>query len=241
MLVATHKINKSTSKAVKTSHTRGSSRVTQNSALSKGDVTKALVLDAALYLVGRDGFEGLSIGRIADRMQMSKSGVYAHFESKENIQIEVIQEYHRRFRKFVFEPALQLPRGLPRLRKMLDKWIELTISEVSTGCIYISGAFELDDQPGPVRDELSGIVTTWRKTLIKAIEMAINEGHLKSQTNPKEMLFSFYSVILGIQHDSRFLKSTDSSEFADKLIKKIIAENKPKSIKKALHGTNFKF
>jgi len=182
--------------------------------------------------VGRDGFEGLSIGLLAERVRMSKSGVYAHFESKENIQIEVIHEYHKRFRSFVFEPALKQPRGLPRLKKMLDKWTELTVSELSTGCIYISGAFELDDKPGPVRTALAQTVTTWRNTLIKAIEMAKAEGHLKPQADPKEMLFSIYSLILGIQHDSRFLKSADSYVFAKKYIRRIIKENQPKTVKK---------
>jgi AcrR family transcriptional regulator len=194
---------------------------------SKGDITKSLILDAALYLAGRDGFEGITIGSIAQRMQMSKSGVYAHFESKENLQIEVIREYHRRFRHVVFEPALQTPRGLPRLKKMLELWTEQTISEVSTGCIYISGAFELDDRPGPVREELVLIVKTWRKTLVRAIEMAIEEGHLSAKTKPLDMLFAVYSFILGLQHDARFLKKMSSVEIARRHIKGILDLNKP--------------
>jgi AcrR family transcriptional regulator len=193
---------------------------------SKGNLTKSNILNAALYLVGRDGFGGLTIGLIAERMQMSKSGVYAHFESKENLQIEVIREYHRRFSRTVFEPALFFPRGLPRLNRMLELWTELTISEGSTGCIYISGAFELDDQPGPVRDELILIVETWRKTLIRAIKMAIEEGHLSSKTRPADMLFAVYSFILGIQHDIRFLKNMGSADIAKQHIKKMLEQNR---------------
>ena len=194
---------------------------------TKGDLTKSLILDAALYLAGRDGFEGLTIGLIAKRMKMSKSGVYAHFESKENLQIEVIREYHRRFRRAVFEPALTYPRGLPRLKKMLELWTEQTISEVSTGCIYISGAFELDDKPGPVREELVLIVKTWRETLIRAIEMAMEVSHLSAKTNPFEMLFAVYSFMLGLQHDARFLKTMISVEVAKSHIKDILDANKP--------------
>jgi AcrR family transcriptional regulator len=200
--------------------------------VTKGDLTKSLILDAALHIVGKDGFEGLSIGALAEKMGMSKSGVYAHFESKEDIQLQVIKEYHQRFRALVFAPSLKLPRGLPRLKQMLESWTELTISEVSTGCIYISGAFELDDQTGALRDQLVQTVTTWRKTLIKAIEMAIEQGHIRADANPREMLFCFYSVILGIQHDSRFLKNTQSSEYAKRLIKKVIDDNKPKNQRK---------
>jgi len=190
---------------------------------SKGELTKSLILDAALYLAGRDGFEGLTIGLIAERMGMSKSGVYSHFESKENLQINVITEYHNRFRHAVFEPAMQFPRGLIRLEKMLELWTEQTISEVSTGCIYISGAFELDDKPGPVREKLVHIVKTWRATLVRAIEMAIEEKHLTNQTNPEEMLFAIYSFMLGLQHDARFLKKMTSVDIAKQHIKKILA------------------
>ena len=195
--------------------------------LTKGDLTKSQILDAALYLAGRDGFEGLTIGLIAQRMQMSKSGVYAHFESKENLQIEVIREYHRRFSYAVFEPAILYPRGLPRLKRLLELWTELTISEGSTGCIYISGAFELDDRPGPVREELVQMVETWRKTLIRAIKMAIEERHLHPNTKPVEMLFAVYSFILGIQHDIRFLKNKTSAEIAKRHIKRLLDLHKP--------------
>ena len=196
---------------------------------TKGDLTKSLILDAALYLAGRDGFEGLTIGLIAKRLQMSKSGVYAHFESKENLQIEVIKEYHRRFRSAVFEPAMTHPRGLPRLKKMLELWTEQTISELSSGCIYISGAFELDDRPGPVREELVLIVNTWRETLVRAMEMAIEVGHLNSKTKPIDMLFAVYSFMLGLQHDARFLRKMSSVDVAKRHIREILDLNKPNS------------
>jgi AcrR family transcriptional regulator len=194
---------------------------------TKGELTKALVLDAALYLAGRDGFDGLTIGLIAERMQMSKSGVYAHFDSKENLQLEVIHEYHKRFKESIFDPAMTLPRGLPRLQMMLNLWIKTSISELNTGCIYISGAMELDDRPGPVRDELARIVQDWRGALIKAIKMAISEGHLKKNVNPRQMLFSFYGAILCLQHDARFLREKESINVVKKAIKSIIDANRP--------------
>ncbi len=197
------------------------------SILSKGDLTKSLILDAALHLAGRDGLEGLTIGSIAERMKMSKSGVYAHFDSRESLQIEVIQEYNRRFREFVFDPALKLARGLPRLEKLLELWMSLSISELTSGCIYISGAIELDDHQGPVREELVKIVQDWRNALIRAIQMAIDEGHLKNDCNPRLMLFAIYSAILGLQHDARFLKCADSIEVAKKYLKEIIDERRP--------------
>src|SRR5690348_16925175 len=114
--------------------------------MRKGEQTRAAILNAALELAGRDGLEGLTIGLLADRMQMSKSGVFAHFGSREDLQIEVLMEYHRRFEEEVFAPSMDAPRGLPRLRALVDRWMDKRIREVTTGCIYISGAVEYDDR-----------------------------------------------------------------------------------------------
>jgi AcrR family transcriptional regulator len=101
--------------------------------LRKGEMTRVAILDAALELSSRDGLEGLTIGLLAERMQMSKSGVFAHFGSREDLQVEVVREYHRRFEQEVFYPSLQEPRGLPRLWSMVRRWMEKRIQEVTTG------------------------------------------------------------------------------------------------------------
>ena len=123
-------------------------------ALQKGQQTKAAIVDAALGLATQIGLEGLSIGALAEVTQMSKSGVFAHFGSREELQISVIREYHARFEEEVFYPAMQLPRGLSRLRALFANWMKRTSVEIDSGCIYISGAVEFDDRPGPVRDAL---------------------------------------------------------------------------------------
>lgn len=194
----------------------------------KGELTRAAILDAALELAARDGLEGLTIGLIADRMHMSKSGVFAHFGSREDLQLEVVREYHRRFQKNVFEPAIDQPKGLPRLEKMLDLWMELRIHELTNGCIYISGAVEFDDRPGAVRDQLVESVDMWRQALLKAIKISITEGHLRKDANPDGMLFGIYSAVLGLHHDARFLKLNKSILLASELVKKIINENRIK-------------
>ena len=91
-------------------------------------------------------------------MQMSKSGVFAHFGSREELQISVIREYHARFEEEVFFPAIREPRGLPRLRALFERWIRRVSVELDSGCIYISGAVEFDDRPGPVRAALASMV-----------------------------------------------------------------------------------
>ena len=114
----------------------------------KGQQTKAAIVDAALGLATHIGLEGLSIGVLAERMRMSKSGVFAHFGSREELQVSVVREYHARFEDEVFQPAMQAPRGLPRLRALFNNWMERTAIEIDQGCIYISGAIEFEDREG---------------------------------------------------------------------------------------------
>jgi AcrR family transcriptional regulator len=173
----------------------------------KGQQTRAAILDAALGLASHVGLEGLSIGALAEVTQMSKSGVFAHFGSREELQISVLREYHARFEDEVFHPALKAPRGLPRLRSMFERWVKRVSVELDSGCIYISGAVEFDDRPGPVRDALAAMVQAWHAALEKAIRIAIDEGHLKRDTDPLQMLFEIHGLILALHHDARFLRT----------------------------------
>ena len=174
--------------------------------LMKGRQTRATILDAALALASHMGLEGLSIGALAEVTQMSKSGVFAHFGSREELQISVIREYHAKFSEEVFEPSMKAPRGLPRLRALFDRWFKRVSIEIDAGCIYISGAVEFDDRPGPVRDALLSMVQTWQNALERAIRIAIDAGHLRPDTDPQQMLFEAHGLILALHHDARFLR-----------------------------------
>ncbi|RKP58911.1 TetR/AcrR family transcriptional regulator [Pararobbsia silviterrae] len=190
--------------------------------MRKGEQTRAAILDAALDLASRDGLEGLTIGLLAERMQMSKSGVFAHFGSREDLQVEVVKEYHRRFEQEVFYPAIREPRGMPRLRAMMWRWIDRRVQEVTTGCIYISGAVEYDDRAdSPVREELVQSVTIWREALLRAIGQAMDEGHLRENTDPQMMVFELYSLTLGLHHDGRFLRLANAVDIARSALEKL--------------------
>jgi len=178
--------------------------------LQKGQQTKAAIVDAALGLATQIGLEGLSIGALAEVMQMSKSGVFAHFGSREELQISVVREYLARFEEEVFYPAMSTPRGLPRLRAMFDNWMKRTSVEIDSGCIYISGAVEFDDRPGPVRDALASSVNTWLSAMQRAINIAVEEGHLRADTDASQMRFEIHSLILALHYEARFLRSPDS-------------------------------
>jgi AcrR family transcriptional regulator len=172
----------------------------------KGQQTRAAILDAALGLASHMGLEGLSIGAVAEVAQMSKSGVFAHFGSREELQISVVREYHAKFEQEVFFPALKAPRGLPRLRVMFERWIQRVAVEIDAGCIYISGAVEFDDRPGAVREALASMVRSWHAALERAIRIAVQEGHLQPDADVPQMLFELHGLILALHHDARFLR-----------------------------------
>ncbi len=176
-------------------------------ALHKGQQTRSVILEAALGLASHMGLEGLSIGALADVTQMSKSGVFAHFGSREELQISVIREYHARFEEEVFFPAIKEARGAPRLRALFERWLRRVSVEVDSGCIYISGAVEFDDRPGPVRDALASMVLAWHAALARAIRLAVQAGHLRADTDPDQMLFELHGLILALHHDARFLRT----------------------------------
>ncbi|RZI83880.1 MAG: TetR/AcrR family transcriptional regulator [Rubrivivax sp.] len=168
------------------------------------------------------GIEGLSIGALAEVTGMSKSGVFAHFGSREELQISVIREYHERFSAEVFLPAIREQRGLPRLRAMFDRWVAMVATEIDSGCIYISGAVEFDDRPGPVRDALAGMVLTWHGALGRAISMAMDMGHLRRDTDPMQMLFEIHGLILSLHHDARFLRSKGAEDRARVAFERVV-------------------
>ena len=174
--------------------------------LHKGQQTRSAILEAALGLSAQVGLEGLSIGALAEAMEMSKSGVFAHFGSREELQISVIREYHAKFEEEVFYPAMAEPSGLPRLVALFDRWVRRVSVELDSGCIYISGAVEFDDRPGPVRDALVQMVQAWHDALERAITLAVREHHLDARTDPAQLLFEVHGLILALHHDARFLR-----------------------------------
>jgi AcrR family transcriptional regulator len=190
--------------------------------MRKGEQTRSAILAAACELAARDGLEGLTIGALAERMGMSKSGVFAHFGSREDLQIAVLKAYEQRFVDDVLVPGLQAPRGLARLRAIFGHWLDRTAVEAASACIWISGATEYDDRPGPVRDELVGMVRSWQRELVRAIGQAIESGELCADTDPSELVFDLYGVILVLHHDARLMDSPDAQPRARRAFDRLI-------------------
>ena len=193
--------------------------------LMKGRQTKAAIVNAALGLASQIGLEGLSIGALAEVTGMSKSGVFAHFGSREELQISVIREYHNQFESEVFYPALSCARGLPRLQSLFDNWIQRTTTEIDSGCIYISGAVEFDDRPGSVRDALASSVNTWQNALQRSVAQAQVEKHLTAKADPLQVAFEIHGLILALHYEARFLRNPGAADRARKGFSEIVARN----------------
>ena len=176
-------------------------------ALQKGQQTKQAIIDAALGLAAEIGLEGLSIGALAEVTRMSKSGVFAHFGSREELQISVIREYYARFYNEVFAPAMDQARGLPRVQSLFANWMKRVAIELQSGCIFISGAVEFDDRPGPVRDALASSVKTWLAAMYRAVVQAKQEGHLHEDADEEQMAFEIHGLILALHYEARFLQT----------------------------------
>jgi AcrR family transcriptional regulator len=214
--------------------TTAPSRKPATRAMHKGQQTKQAIIDAALGLATQIGLEGLSIGALAEVMGMSKSGVFAHFGSREELQISVVREYHDRFEHEVFYPAVHLPKGLARLRALFANWMNRTSIEIDSGCLYISGAVEFDDRPGPVRDALASSVQTWLNAVLRAIDIAKQAGDLDPHADQHQMAFEIHGLILALHYEARFLKTPGSIQRANQGFENILARYAAEKVSAAL-------
>ncbi|HEX6155591.1 MAG TPA: TetR/AcrR family transcriptional regulator [Burkholderiales bacterium] len=173
---------------------------------TKGERTRAAILDAALRIVSKAGLDGLTIGTLADATGMSKSGLFAHFGSREELLLAVLAHGQAEFTEVVFQPAMAKARGLPRLKAMFTNWLDWTESaDLPGGCPMIGGATEFDDKPGPVRDMLAGGQRIWIETLKRSVRQAIEEGQMPADTDPEQIAFEMFGIALVVHHHRRLL------------------------------------
>jgi AcrR family transcriptional regulator len=193
---------------------------------TKGEQTRAAILDEALRIASKLGLEGLTIGSLADATGMSKSGLFAHFGSREDLQLAVLEHAAQLYGEKVFIPVLKIERGLPRLRALFERWLEWTIeSGLPGGCIMISTAIEYDDRPGPIRD--AAIANQHRGNAItqKAIRLAIEEGHLTPETDPEQISFEMLGLVLASHNHRRLLGDREARKRALTAFDELIARH----------------
>lgn len=168
--------------------------------MSKGEETRSVVVGKALALATQVGLEGLSIGKLAAEVGMSKSGLFAHFASKENLQVAVLEEAAARFVSMVVSPALKKPRGEPRLRALFDRWIDWSKADfLPGGCLFVTAGVELDDRPGPARDRFVAIQKDWLGVLSGAARTGVDEGHFRADLDTEQLAHELFSLAHGNQ------------------------------------------
>src|SRR5439155_769635 len=154
-----------------------------------------------------EGLESLTVGELAKRLGLSKSGVFSRIGSREALQKAVIEEYDRRFLQDVFVPAMREPRGLPRLNAIMRLWLQRARDvEIRQGCLYCAGAFEFDDRDGPLRDMLLDGIMGWRSALKRTIIQAIDEGHLLPDTDADQLVFEIDGLFVALMREARFVR-----------------------------------
>ena len=194
----------------------------------KSELTRAAIVGAALDLASAEGLEAITLQAVADRIGLSKSGVFSRVGSREALQKAVIEEFGRRFLADVFVPAMQCPKGLPRLDEIVQRWIvRMRDVEAHTGCIYTAGAFELDDRAGELRDLLLQEVTRWRAALRRTVLQAVDAGHLRADTEAEQLVSEISSLAIGLLHDARFLRDHRAAERAQASWQRLLETYKP--------------
>lgn len=188
--------------------------------MKKGAATRQAILDHAVALASTAGLEGLTIGTLAEQLSLSKSGLFAHFQSKEALQVQVLEAAAAQFVDRVVRPALAVPRGEARLRSMCERWVAW--GSAGGGCIFVGASFELDDRPGPVRDRLVALQADWLDALATCVRTGIQNGDFRADTDPEQVAHELYSAMLGFQHASRLMRDPLASTRLHRAIDRIV-------------------
>ena len=191
-------------------------------ATDKGNATREMILDRAYQLAARKGLEGLSIGELATAAKMSKSGVFAHFGSREDLQLAVIEYGAERFTQRVFTPALNAKRGLPRLRVIVEGWFDW-VRENRHGCVLMGAVAEYDARPGAQRDRIVVLMDQWRIATARAISLAVDACELRTDTDTRQFAFEIYGIALALHQDTRLFDPKQARTHAERAFERLIA------------------
>jgi AcrR family transcriptional regulator len=199
--------------------------------MRKGDATRHAILDRATSLASEVGLTGLTIGYLADELELSKSGLFAHFQSKEALQIQVLEHAAASFTDVVVRPALAEPRGIPRLRALFERWLAWDTG-LPGGCVFVAAASELDDRPGTVRDRLVELQRQWIDVITTSFRKAVAEGHVVADADPAQFAQDLYGIMLARHHHSRLLNDRASTRRARHAFDALLAAVRPRSTRR---------
>jgi len=197
--------------------------------MSKGQQTRAAILTEALRAASVEGFQGISIGMLAERLKMSKSGLFAHFGSKEELEKALLDEAAQRFMNSVWQPAMKAPRGRPRIEVLFKSWLDWSLNheDLPGGCLFVALAVEVDDKPGPVRDHLADLQGQWQAMLMRSAQIAVQEGHFRADLDPRQFAYELQGIFLAMNYYRRLLRDGSAVQRAEDSFRSLIERAQP--------------
>ena len=194
--------------------------------MSKGQQTKTAILDEAVGIASRVGFNALTIGQLAESTGMSKSGLFAHFKSKEALQLQTLERGRERFTDLVIRPTLAAPRGIQRVRALFDHWLVWETEALQGGCIFVTGSIEYDDQPGPMRDALVRSQRDWGEFIATVAGTAVSEGDFRADLDTEQFAFTLQGLMYAYHHTARLLRDPKALERTKAALEQLIASER---------------
>jgi AcrR family transcriptional regulator len=193
--------------------------------VNKGQQTRTAILDEAVGLASRVGFNALTIGQLAESTGMSKSGLFAHFRSKEALQLETLERGRERFMDLVIRPTLAAPRGIARVRALVDSWLVWETEALQGGCIFVTGSIEYDDQPGPMRDALVRNQQDWFEFIGTVAGTAVSEGDFRADLDTEQFAFTLQGLMYAYHHTARLLRDPKSLDHTRAALEQLLASS----------------
>jgi len=192
--------------------------------MSKGVDTRRAILDHALEVATKEGLEGLTIGRLAQDLRLSKSGLFAHFRGKEVLLLQVLETARARFIEQVVKPGLAAPRGEPRVRALFENWLAWERSTaLPGGCPFVTAAVELDDRPGPARDYVVQSQKDWLDVIANAARTGVKEGHFGRDFDSEQFAYEFHGIMLSYHHIARLLHDPNAETRVRRAFESLLA------------------
>jgi AcrR family transcriptional regulator len=193
--------------------------------MGKGQETRQTIINAALAMASTDGLDKITIGQLATRLSMSKSGLFAHFKSKEVLQRALLEEAAARFVSVVISPALKKPRGIPRIEALFENWMTW-LNRLPGGCVFLSATSELDDRPGALREHFVQSQRDWQDTLVGAAKIAVVEGHFRADLDCHQFAFEAQGLLCSHQHSKRLLCDSKADDRLWQAVKSLISRSR---------------
>jgi AcrR family transcriptional regulator len=191
--------------------------------VSKGEQTRTAILDDAVGIASRIGFNGLTIGQLAESTGMSKSGLFAHFKSKEALQLDTLHRAQEKFNDLVIRSALSAPRGIKRVQALFDRWLDWETEALTGGCIFVAATIEFDDQPGPMRDAVVRCQQDWLDFVSTVAGTAVSEGDFRADLDTEQFAFQLQGLMLGYHHAGRLMRDPRAREHTRQALDDLLA------------------